>query len=92
MKELIKKLFTKKKPSQTQETEYKSLNAATILVNIMLEQNNVSSDNPIKQPQMVIDSWEKETKYKSLNAAILTDIINQSNISGNTESNNNNNK
>ena len=26
--------------------------------------------------------------YKSLNAAILTDIINQSNISSNTESNN----
>ena len=32
---------------------YKSLNAATILVNIMLEQNNVSSNNPIKQPQMI---------------------------------------
>lgn len=49
MKELIKKLFTREKPSQTQET-----------------------------------------KYKSLNAAILTDIINQTNISGNKESNNNN--
>jgi hypothetical protein len=54
MKELIKKLFTRKKPSQTQEVPiYKSLNAATILVNIMLEQNNVSSNNPIKQPQMI---------------------------------------
>ena len=54
MKELIKKLFTRKKPSQTQEMPiYKSLNAATILVDIMLEQNNVSSNNPIEQPQMV---------------------------------------
>ena len=45
MKELIKKLFTKKKPSQTQEMPIsKSINAATILVNIMLEQNNVSSN------------------------------------------------
>lgn len=35
--------FDNKKPSQTQEMPiYKSLNAATILVNIMLEQNNVS--------------------------------------------------
>ena len=50
MKELIKKLFTREKPSQTQETKI----------------------------------------YKSLNAAILTDIINQTNISGNKESNNNN--
>ena len=80
MKQLIKKLFTREKPSQTQET---------ILVDIMLEQNNISGNNPIKQPQMVVDSWEKETKYKSLNAAILTDIINQTNISGNKESNNN---
>ena len=45
MKELIKKLFTRKKPLQTQEAKiYKSLNAATILVDIMLEQNNVSSN------------------------------------------------
>ncbi|CAB4135815.1 hypothetical protein UFOVP286_70 [uncultured Caudovirales phage] len=50
MKKLIKKLFTREKPLQTQEAKI----------------------------------------YKSLNAAILTDIINQSNISGNTESNNNN--
>ncbi len=35
--------FDNKKPSQTQEHAiHKSLNAATILVNIMLEQNNVS--------------------------------------------------
>lgn len=45
MKKLIKKLFTREKPLQTQEAKiYKSLNAATILVNIMLEQNNISSN------------------------------------------------
>lgn len=32
--------------------------------------------------------YEDEKIYKSLNAAILADIINQSNISSNTESNN----
>ena len=36
--------FDNKKPSQTQEHAiHKSLNAATLLVNIMLEQNNFSS-------------------------------------------------
>lgn len=51
-----------------------------------------AGNNPIGRSPMVVDSWEKETKYKSLNAAILTDIINQSNISSNTESNNTINK
>lgn len=32
--------------------------------------------------------YEDEKIYKSLNAAILTDVINQSNISGNKKSNN----
>lgn len=64
MKELIKKLFTREKPSQIQEMPiYKSLNAATILVDIMLKQNNVSSNNPIKQPQMI----RKKTNQTTIN-------------------------
>ena len=44
---------------------HKSLNAATLLVNIMLEQNNFSSKtesnnrNPIDQTSMIIESWDK---------------------------------
>jgi len=47
------------------EANEKSLNAATILVNIMLKQNNVSSKtesnnrNPIDQTSMIIESWDK---------------------------------
>ena len=47
------------------EANEKSLNAATLLVNIMLKQNNVSSKtesnnrNPIDQTSMIIESWDK---------------------------------
>jgi hypothetical protein len=47
------------------EANEKSLNAATLLVNIMLEQNNFSSKtesnnrNPIDQTSMIIESWDK---------------------------------
>ena len=57
MKELIKKLFTRKKPLQTQETKYKSLNA--VILTDIINQSNISN-NPIEQPQMVVDSWEKD--------------------------------
>ena len=44
---------------------FKTNNSATILVNIMLEQSNVSSKtesnnrNPIDQTSMIIESWDK---------------------------------
>lgn len=41
-----------------------------------------------KKQRIELSEYEDEKIYKSLNAAILTDIINQNNISSNTESNN----
>ena len=67
----IKSLFQKTIVDEGQKHEgkehkiHKSLNAATILVNIMLKQNNVSSKtesnnrNPIDQTSMIIESWDK---------------------------------